>query len=153
VARQLDGLPELRATFARGELCYSQVRALTRVATAETERHLIMIARHASAAQLERIVRGYRGVVGYELGAGDPGRRYVRCDHDDDGSVLLRARLPAEEGALVLAALDAGRDALREAREPRQAEGRESGAGTGAGSASDEVRIRLAPFGLRRPGE
>jgi hypothetical protein len=29
--------------------------------------------------------------------------RYVRCEHDDDGSLLLRARLPAEEGALVLA--------------------------------------------------
>jgi hypothetical protein len=102
------------------------VRALTRVATAETEGHLIMIARHASAAQLERIVRGYRSVVGYELGA-------------DDGSLLLRARLPAEEGALVLAALDAGRDALREARAPRQGEGRESGADSGAGSASDET--------------
>ena len=105
VARLLDGLPEIRRTFGRGELCYSQVRALTRVATAETEGQLLMIARHASAAQLERIVRGFRSVVGYELGRPEHESRYVRCGRDDDGSLLLRARLPAEEGALVLAAL------------------------------------------------
>ena len=37
-----------------------------------------------------------------------PPERYVTWDHADDGSLLLRARLPAEEGALVLAALEAG---------------------------------------------
>jgi hypothetical protein len=135
VARLLAGLPEIRATFGRGELCYSQVRALTRVATAETEGQLVMIARHASAAQLERIVRGFRWVLGYELGRPEHERRYVRCDYDDDGSLLLRARLPAEEGALVVAALEAGRDALRNG---------------GAGSASDEttqIGDRLGPDG------
>jgi hypothetical protein len=121
VARLLAGLPEIRAAFGRGELCYSQVRALTRIATAETERDLLMIARHATAGQLEVIVRAYRGVLGYELGPRDPagGRRFVRLDHDDDGSLLIRARLPAEEGALVAAALEAGRDAIRDGRAPR----------------------------------
>jgi hypothetical protein len=38
----------------------------------------------------------------------------VRCDYDEDGSLLIRARPPAEEGALVLAALAAGRDAPRD---------------------------------------
>jgi Domain of unknown function (DUF222) len=158
VARLLEGLPELRATFARGELCYSQVRALTRVATAETEGQLIMIARHASAAQLERIVRAYRSVLGYELGRPGHELRYVRCEHDDDGSLLLRARLPAEQGALVLAALEAGRDALREGRatgpERAQGNGADAGAEDGpslsVGSASEEVRIRLAPVGAGR---
>ena len=93
MARSLAGLPEIRAAFGRGELCYSQVRALTRIATAETERDLLMIARHATAGQLEVIVRAYRGVLGYELGPRDPagGRRFVRVDHDDDGSLLIRA--------------------------------------------------------------
>jgi hypothetical protein len=163
VARLLEGLPEIRATFGRGELCYSQVRALTRVATAETEGQLVMIARHASAAQLERIVRGFRWVLGYELGQPEHERRYVRCGYDDDGSLWLRARLPAEEGALVVAALEAGRDALRNGGagsasdettqigdrqgpdgggEPRAAgdwEAREPGADRGAGSASAEM--------------
>lgn len=121
VARLLDDLPEIRASFARGELCYSQVRALTRIATAETEEGLVMIARYATAAQLERIVRAYRGVLRDQV---DPSgeRRYLRCDYDEDGSVLIRARLPAEEGALVMAALEAGRDALREGRAAGPAE-------------------------------
>ena len=122
VARLLEDLPEIRAAFARGELCYPQVRALTRIATAETEDALVMIARYATAAQLERIVRAYRGVL---RDHGDPAseRRYLRCDYDEDGSVLIRARLPAEEGALVMAALEAGRDSLRQGRGARSAEG------------------------------
>jgi hypothetical protein len=118
VARLLTDLRQIRATFERGEICYSQVRALARVATAETERDLLEIARHATAAQLEIVVRAYRGVLSTELGARQPDyeRRYVRCEHDDDGSLLISARLPAEEGALILAALEAGRDALRDSR-------------------------------------
>lgn len=114
VARQLADLPELRAAFERGELCYSQVRAVTRVVTPETEHDLVQIARHATAAQLETIVRAFRGVLEVELGDEDErhDRRYVRCEHDDHGALLINARLPAEEGALVLAALEAGRDAL-----------------------------------------
>ena len=73
------------------------------------------MAHHASAGQLETIVRAYRGVLEVELGADDPAhrRRFVHCEHDDDGSLVMRARLPAEEGALVLKALDAGRDELQ----------------------------------------
>ena len=115
VARCLGALPEIRSAFAHGRLSFSQVRAMTRVATAETEGDLLEIAEHATAAQLERLIRGYRGVLDVELGDADAGlrRRYVNCRHDHDGSVLIEARLPAEEGELVLAALSAGRDALR----------------------------------------
>jgi Domain of unknown function (DUF222)/HNH endonuclease len=133
VARSLAGLPVVRAAFGRGELCYSQVRALTRIATPETEADLVMVARHATAGQLEVIVRAYRGVLATAAGAG-PAERYVRCDHDDDGSLLLRARLPAEEGALVLAALEAGRDAIRAGREAPAGDAAASG-----GSASAET--------------
>jgi hypothetical protein len=115
VARKLADLPVTRATFARGELSYSQVRALTRIATPETESDLVELARHCTASQLEVVVRGYRGVLDRALGDSEPEhrRRYVHCEHDEDGSLLIRARLPAEEGALVLAALEAGRDSLR----------------------------------------
>ena len=37
VARALPGLPLVRDAFAHGELSYTKVRALTRVATAENE--------------------------------------------------------------------------------------------------------------------
>jgi hypothetical protein len=117
VGRKLEALPAICHAFGDGELCYSQVRAITRVATPEIEGDLVEIARHATAAQLETLMRAYRGVLEVELGGAQPAhrRRYVRCEHDDDGSLLINARLPAEEGALVLSALQAGRDALRKA--------------------------------------
>jgi hypothetical protein len=115
VARRLAELPAIRAAFGRGELSYSQVRALTRVATPELEGALLETARHATAAQLERVLRAYRGVLARELSPDElgHGERYLVCEHDDDGSLLLRARLPADEGALVLSALEAARDGLR----------------------------------------
>lgn len=118
VARRVAELPRLRAAFARGELCYSQVRAVTRVATPETEADLLEIALHATASQLETIVRAYRGVLEVELGdhSEQYRRRFVRCEHDEDGALLIQARLPAEEGALVLRALEASREALRASR-------------------------------------
>jgi len=115
VARCLSELPLIRAAFGRGELSYSQVRALSRVATDELEPALLEIARYSTAAQLERTLRAYRGVVERELSPVDRahGDAYLRCEYDEDGSLLIRGRLPAEDGALVLAALDAARDSLR----------------------------------------
>jgi hypothetical protein len=115
VARKLTDLPVARTAFGRGELSYSQIRALTRIATSQTESDLVELARHSTASQLEVVVRAYRGVLAHELGESDAAhrRRYVRCEYDEDGALILSARLPAEEGALVLAALEAGRDALR----------------------------------------
>jgi hypothetical protein len=119
VARRLSELPQIQAAFGRGELSYSQVRALSRVATPELEGSLLELARHATAAQLERTLRAYRGVLRRELSADDRthGQRFVVCEYDEDGALLLRARLPADEGALVVAAFDAARDTVREACE------------------------------------
>jgi uncharacterized protein DUF222 len=58
VARALSDLPDLTAAFAAGRLSYSKVRAVTRVATAETEPDLVEAALSAPASQLERLVRG-----------------------------------------------------------------------------------------------
>jgi Domain of unknown function (DUF222) len=111
VARALDDLPGITEAFAKGELSYSQVRALTRVAEPATEADLLMIARHATAAQLERLVRGYRSVLRRvdETTAANRrhDRRYLSSYWDDDGSLVLQARLDPEEGAVVLAALEA----------------------------------------------
>ena len=113
VARRLGELPLIRAAFAAGELSYSKVRALTRVENVEREQDLLELARHATASQLERVVRGYRGVVAAErTAAGGRPERWLALDHADDGSLLLRGRLPAEEGALVMAALEAAQQWL-----------------------------------------
>ncbi|MGE0798982.1 MAG: DUF222 domain-containing protein [Lautropia sp.] len=60
VARALEGLPQIAAAMARGALSDSKVRALTRVATPETEATLLMIALHGTAQHVETLVRHYR---------------------------------------------------------------------------------------------
>ncbi len=62
VARALATLPRLAQALARGELSYSKVRALTRVATPETEERLLAVGRAGTAEHVERIVRGWRRV-------------------------------------------------------------------------------------------
>lgn len=124
VAHRLEELPLIRAAFAEGRLSYSKVRALSRMENVEREADLLSLARHATAAQLEQLVRSYRGVVVAEQGAaGGRPERYVTWSHADDGSLLLRARLPAEEGALVLAALEAAAEEMAGDAVPGPAEG------------------------------
>ena len=111
MARRLTEMPLVAAAFARGELSYSQVRALTRVENVSDEADLIEMAQCASAAQLERIVRGYRTVLEIERGAErQHEERYLSWHHDDQGALILRGRLPAEQGAVIVAALEAARD-------------------------------------------
>jgi hypothetical protein len=150
VARRLSELPLIRAAFGRGELSYSQVRALSRVATAELEESLLAIARHATAAQLERTLRAYRGVLRRELSPDEvaQGERYVVCEYDEDGSLLLRARLPADEGALVVSALDAARDSLRAGSE---AEAEPSSKGRGVSAETETPSEPPAPLGEHAP--
>src|SRR5579875_376494 len=109
VARRLRELPLVRAAFSAGELSYCKVRALTRVATAHTEASLVTIARHATGAQLERLVRGYRRVLAASIDDARKAheRRGLRWRWEDDGSLSFTGRLPAEDGALLLAALQA----------------------------------------------
>ena len=115
VARRLQELPLIRAAFREGELSFSKVRALTRVENVEREADLLDLARHATASQLELLLRAYRGVVAAErAAAGGRRERWLAVEHADDGGLLLRGRFPAEEGALVLAALRAAEDALAE---------------------------------------
>ena len=63
VARALSELPAIREAFARGELSYAKVRALTRVATPESEAGLLPLAGVLTASQLERALRVYRRVT------------------------------------------------------------------------------------------
>src|SRR4051795_5926974 len=94
VARALSELPVIGASFGRGELSYSQVRALTRVAAPEIEEDLLSVARHATGAQLEVLVRAYRGVLATELEAANEAHRerFLVYSHEDDGSLVISAR-------------------------------------------------------------
>ena len=111
VARRLKDLPLIRDALERGELSYSKVRALTRLEDVDREADLLDLARGASASQLERMVRSYRGVVAVETGE-TRDDRFLSVQSDDDGSFVIRGRLRAEEGALLQAALRAASDVL-----------------------------------------
>lgn len=115
VAHALEQLPKLSASMARGELSYSKVREITRVACPATEDYFVMIALHGTAQHVERLVRGYRRAAeAAELTreAQQQANRRVTFCYDADGSLILKARLPAETGALLLKALDAAIDDL-----------------------------------------
>src|SRR5438046_6308735 len=103
VARALGTLPLLAQALTRGELSYAKVRALTRVATPETEARLLGVGRAGTAAHVERIVRGWRCVdrkAEARESAQQHASRALHVHHDDDGTVVLRGRLSPEVGAL-----------------------------------------------------
>ena len=118
-ARALGTLPTLAEALARGALSYAKVRALTRIATPESEARLVAVGRAGTAAHVERIVRGWRR-VDRRTEAREAARQHVaRALHvyrDEDGSVVLRGRLTPELGALFLRALDAARETLCQRR-------------------------------------
>ncbi|MFO7566849.1 MAG: DUF222 domain-containing protein, partial [Enhygromyxa sp.] len=133
VARALGGLPKLDALFACGELSYSKARAITRVATAQTEQHFIDIAVHATAAQIERLARAYRRVHS-EQGEGEPPldqRRFMRRTETWSGMVRLEIQLPPEEAAIVWSAVMSALD--------HEAFAEASGVADSAGEASAEA--------------
>lgn len=112
VATALTDLPLIGDAFGHGRLSYSKVRALTRVADRVDEATLVEQGMIHSAAQLEKVVRGYRKVDRIDRPAEQ--RRKARWFHDDDGMFVLSARLTADEGALLIAALEQARTSLLE---------------------------------------
>jgi hypothetical protein len=124
VARALEGLPLIRASFRRGEVSYSKVREMTRIAIPENEEALLMIARHGTAAHMQRLVRKYRRVEKLEAAAeamAQYRRRYVHYTYDEDGMLVIEARLPSEIGEVVRKALDAAVEVLyRDGRRKRK---------------------------------
>jgi hypothetical protein len=99
VARAIVRLPETSSAMASGALSFSQVRALTRVADAESESELLGYAREMSAAALERLVRSWRRPGPKEEAVAEAKRHAGRCLSlfpDEDGSYLIRGRLDPE---------------------------------------------------------
>ena len=125
VARALEGLPQICTAFEKGEVSYSKVRAMTRIATPDNEDYLLMIARHGTAHHVEELVRKYRRMERAEA-AQEAMRqheaRYLTYYHDDDGSLVFKGRLPPEQGLLVLKALEAASEHLRDEQKNDSAE-------------------------------
>lgn len=126
VGNALECLPRIAAAFAAGRLSFDKVRAVTHVASADDEQMWLDVALHASGSQLARICRAVRSV----LDVHDPRRaddelahRGVRRWWRDDGMLEILAVLPREDGAVVMAALDAVAKDLVAERLPLQEAG------------------------------
>ncbi|HEX7063034.1 MAG TPA: DUF222 domain-containing protein [Woeseiaceae bacterium] len=109
VAHAIKTLPVVSLAFAKGELSYSKVRALTRVARPDNEEELVAFALKTTAARVEERCR--------ELRCGTPAstddvlraqaRRELRLRRDEArGTITITVELPIEAGELVDKALD-----------------------------------------------
>ena len=113
VARALGKLPVIDEALRVGKLSYAKARALTRVATPETETKLLEVAVVATGAQLERICRGYRRALAPDEGLA-PEERSVRRRDLPGGMVRLEIVLAPDEADLLLRALDWAREVVHE---------------------------------------
>ena len=118
VARALGNLPTIDAALKSGKLSYAKVRALTRVASPETEAKLLDAAMYSTGAQLERLCRGYR-IAKTADNALPPTERSLRRRDLPGGMVKLEIVLTPDEADLVLGALDRARGLERKVDEHR----------------------------------
>ena len=139
VARALAALPASRAEFAAGRLSYAKVRALTRIATPDTEPDWLEMATPMTAGQLERFARAHRQVTGADGGTGPRGGS---AGTSRTTSSSFRAILPAEGAAVVLQALRAARNDLEHPHDQHDDVSAETRAGN---SHADRPRYHLDP--------
>ena len=114
-ALALQRLPRISEAMRDGALSFSKVRAVTRVATPENEEQLLDFARAGSAANLERLVKGWKQLDRKSEIDAEQARfrtRSLSAFVDDDGMVVVRGRLDPEAGAMLMKAIDAASDAL-----------------------------------------
>ena len=162
VARALGSLPRLAESLARGELSYAKVRALTRVATPETEERLLAVGRAGTACHVERIVRGWRRVdvlAESREAARLHKSRAVHAYQDEDGMVVIRGRVTPEAGAVLMQALAAARETLYQRSRGTEAASEESGATTSMAQEQVDALTLIAETALHHeldpgaPGE
>jgi len=120
VAKCLAQLPQIDKAFASGAISFSKVRAMTRSATPQNEGYLLSIARHGTAQHMEMLMRknqrvqrlmqgqsqGERGAGAQEEAAVQFAGRELHWHYDDDGMLLIHARLTPEDGAMFIKAVD-----------------------------------------------
>ena len=141
VAHALENLPKLSDAMRRGRVSYSKVRAVTRVATPETEQTLLDVALSGTAAHVEQIVRGWRRVDRNAERSEEKLRqdkRSLRTWVAEDGMVVVKGRLTPEVGAAFRRALEAACD---QAYARRSVDGSDDAA---SGGVADELMPDIA---------
>jgi uncharacterized protein DUF222/HNH endonuclease len=133
VAHALQRLPRISAAFAAGRVSYSKVRAISRIAGSDTatlthiaadidagksdlrhttvadpaaaEQILLNLLLSGTASHVETIVRAVRRR--HTPPGGTAARRSLTWQWDEDGSLIVRGRFTPEQGAALIAAIDA----------------------------------------------
>jgi hypothetical protein len=113
VAHALKTLPKVAAKFKEGELSYSKVRAISRVAGADSEDELLSFASQTTTARVEERCRELRCGTAESLDGARRAfaNRSLRIRRNaDSGTMSITIELPIETGGLVEKALDKARD-------------------------------------------
>ncbi|MCY4532838.1 MAG: DUF222 domain-containing protein, partial [Gammaproteobacteria bacterium] len=109
VALALLDLPQCSEGFAKGELSYSKVRAMTRAANVFNEAKLVDYALNATAHQVEEHCRRLRN-ADRRQSTPDARRawqaRSLKRTCHPDGTMSIYVELPREQGDLVMKALE-----------------------------------------------
>jgi hypothetical protein len=109
VALSLPDLPLIDAAFSSGTISYSKVRAMTRIATPENEAFLLQIAEYGTANHMVYLVRNYQRCTRLQEPNEDESwqqQKVLSRHQDETGMYVINARLPPEEGALIIKALE-----------------------------------------------
>ncbi len=109
VAHALGRLPKVDARFAKGAISYSKVRAVTRIADDTNEDYLLMISKHGTAHHVEKLIRLYRRaerLQDTEAAKERHDNRQMSYHYDHDGCLVIKGRFPAEQGELIVKALE-----------------------------------------------
>ncbi len=118
VARAIESMPATRAAFADGRLSYSKVRAISRVATADSEAELCELGLASTAVQIEAICAGYRQAKDQadcseqeQAAQAHETRRLTRRDNHD-GTSTITIVIPTADANACENALDTETDAI-----------------------------------------
>ena len=112
VAHALKTLPKIASSFSTGELSYSKVRPLTRVARSDNEESLLEFALNTTASRVEERCRELR--CGTAESVSEANRAYANRSlrvfrNAERGTMSITIELPLETGELLDKALDRAR--------------------------------------------
>ncbi|WP_165818430.1 DUF222 domain-containing protein, partial [Frankia canadensis] len=134
VATALRTLPLIRHAFARGQLTYTKVRALSRIATPTTEHTWLDHAHSNTADQLEHLITSHRQKTTNPTTTHT--KRSLRWRPRTNGMITLTVVLTADEATHLATALHATRASLDDTTPPTTDTDTDTASVTNSGSGS-----------------